>query len=371
MKKRQMILLPQINPRLFVLFFVSGESGLSWSIRDYSAPHGMAKYGPDGFRWTADQVRAMAAQAVDAPRHPTGDLNFWHQHTIECNQAHGIHLPEHTRTDVSVNPARAAAEPLARYPILNSWSLRALPKWKKDKDRTRILTSSISEDWVTWNFFQLLLELHPSDWFSILLAAAHWRNTGLVFPFPAAPLPKLSFWAPVASPRLYEESRRAAMKASGNPEWVARANDPRPVEGDSEIEVSLDRSEFLLYIEAKLMHDISPNVKRDPARNQIIRNIDCLLELAGDRTPIFWMLVRDIAPSRSYVQLMDAYRRDPSLLAAALPHRAPAEIARVARNMTILLWGDFKAGLSGPSTGAEMDAVRQEWERRIVDPGAE
>ena len=36
MKKRQMILIPQVNPSSFVFFYEMGNSGSSWSIRDYS-----------------------------------------------------------------------------------------------------------------------------------------------------------------------------------------------------------------------------------------------------------------------------------------------------------------------------------------------
>ena len=68
-----------------------------------------------------------------------------------------------------------------------------------------------------------------------------------------------------------------------------------------------------MYVEAKLGSDISMNTKYDPQRNQIVRNIDCLIENAGERLPIFWMLVRDEAPERAYVQLMKNYKADPSI----------------------------------------------------------
>ena len=38
-KKRQMILQPEVNPISLLLFFERGNSGASWSIRDYSVPN--------------------------------------------------------------------------------------------------------------------------------------------------------------------------------------------------------------------------------------------------------------------------------------------------------------------------------------------
>jgi hypothetical protein len=47
--------------------------------------------------------------------------------------------------------------------------------------------------------------------------------------------------------------------------------------------------------------------------NFIARNFDCLIANSRNRLPIFWMFVRDEAPDRAYVQLMMAYRSDPTL----------------------------------------------------------
>ena len=38
-RKRQMILLPEVNPMRLLLFLERGSFGASWSIRDYSAPN--------------------------------------------------------------------------------------------------------------------------------------------------------------------------------------------------------------------------------------------------------------------------------------------------------------------------------------------
>jgi hypothetical protein len=161
------------------------------------------------------------------------------------------------------------------------------------------------------------------------------------------------------------------MLASGNPEWASRATIPEPVEGSSEIDIVVEHDQFLVYVEAKLGSDISMGTTYDPQRNQIIRNIDCLIESAGDRTPIFWMLVRDEEPTRGYVQLMNNYGNDPRLLIRDLPHRDAETLKRIARNLTILLWSDFKELVCGPGSDPVKAAVKRELERRILRLPAE
>lgn len=103
-----------------------------------------------------------------------------------------------------------------------------------------------------------------------------------------------------------------------------------------------------------------------PQRNQIIRNIDCVIESAGDRTPMFWMLVRDEEPSRAYVQLMKTYKADPRLLLRDLPQRKAEALESIAENLTILLWSDFRELVCGAGWDEESTAVKQDLERRIL-----
>lgn len=252
------------------------------------------------------------------------------------------------------------------HPILNLSELMASPKGRKPHDMERIRCSPNSEDWVTWTFFQIMLRQHPERWWGHILAAARRRNAGLRFPFDDHSLPRLVLWSSVPAAAEYEAQSRIRMRNCGNAEWVLRASNPAPVEGNSEIDIALEHEEFLVYVEAKLGSDVSMSTSYDPQRNQIVRNIDCLLANAGSRLPIFWMVVRDEAPDRAYVQLMKSYQAEPALLARDLPHRDPARLNAVAQNLTILLWRDFAESLCGPGWDAECTAVKQELERRIL-----
>jgi hypothetical protein len=302
----------------------------------------------------------------------TDDLAFWHKQTEELNARYLGKLAP-TPAVVVVPPAKpagstnqpASASPSDAIPVLNLAQLLALPKGRKAQDMERILHSTNSEDWVTWNFFQVLLKQYPSGWWGHFVSAARRRNQNLNFPFDERSLPTPKLWNSVRAPSEYEAQSRFRMLESENPEWVARAKSPDPVEGPSEIDITFEHESFLVFVEAKLGSDISMSTTYDPQRNQIIRNIDCLIEKAGERIPIFWLLTRDEESARAYVQLTSGYKSEPDLLARYLPHRNGETLARIAQNLTILLWSDFAELVCCPGTDPEVNAVKRELERRI------
>jgi hypothetical protein len=328
-KKRRMMFVPEVNAKSFVFFFERGTSGTSWSIRDYSIRNRVKELGPHHFHWTADDIHEKANHSLDAPTVRTDDLAFWHEYTCKCNKQY-LQTPEpelpssdgqavSSSTSLStLPPSRPASQlqPIGSFPILNLPQLLALPKGRKTQDTERILHSPTSEDWVTWNFFQVMFQQYPTGWWAHLLSSARRRNPGLCFPLDDRSLPRPILWSSIPAPSEYEAQSRIRMQNSGNAEWVLRAGNPEPVEGNSEIDVSFEHDQFLVYVEAKLGSDISMDTKYDPQRNQIVRNIDCLIANSGDRIPMFWMLVRDEAPERAYVQLMNSYKAEPKLLAS-------------------------------------------------------
>ncbi len=252
------------------------------------------------------------------------------------------------------------------FPVLNLQQLLNLPKGLKRQDMKRILHSPNSEDWVTWNFFQIMLVRYPNDWWGHFISAVRRRNPDLAVTIDDRSSPTPSFWSTVPSPSEYETQSRDRMLNSENTEWESRAKVAEPVEGPSEIDIAFDHEQFLVYVEAKLGSDIAMNTKYDPQRNQIIRNIDCLIANAGNRKPIFWLLVKDETPARDYVQIMNTYKADPSLLFRDLPHRDAETLKGIAQNLTILRWSDFRELVCGPDLDAETAAVKQELERRIL-----
>jgi len=384
-KKRRMMFIPEVNSKSFIFFFEKGNTGTSWSIRDYSIRNRLKELGPRHFPWSADDIHQRAVHSIDAPTVSTDNLAFWHDFTAKCNeqylQTSDSHMPARVPADSSIStprnpsvqssfatptaPARPEPSSSSSFPVLNLPELMNSPKGRKPQDMERIFHSRNSEDWVTWNFFQILFQQYPKGWWGHIIGEVRRRNPELRFPFEDRSLPNPILWSSRPAPPQYEGQSRMRMENSGKREWILRAANPNPVEGNSEIDVVFDHDQFLVYAEAKLGSDISMDTTYDPQRNQIARNIDCLIENSGDRLPIFWMLVRDEASDRAYVQLMNAYKSDPTLLARDLPHRDQTVLNIVAQNLTILLWSDFSELVCGPGWDEESTAVKRELERRI------
>jgi hypothetical protein len=362
-RKRQMLLVPEINPESFLFFYEKGMSGYAYSLRHNSSPHHVSlRYARD-FPWTAGEIRAKAACIYDAPYLDVTRLNEWYEYTAALNRFHGL---DGSRAHNEPPPlCQERHIPSGEFPLLNLSALSALPKAAKTGDIRRMVESPQSEDWVTWNLITLLLMQHPDTWWKRLSACAIASNPELELPVVTAS-PRVRFWELVPSPRDYEVRHRECMRRSAIPSVAARSNDPRPVEGKSEIDLSLESDSLLIYAEAKLNADISMRTTYDPDRNQIVRNIDCLLEATQGRTPLFWMLVRDVSPARAYMQVIREYRAHPRTLASALPHRDPAVLEKLARGLTVIPWRAIVKDLCTPDASDDellLSVKREIWFR--------
>jgi hypothetical protein len=340
MRGRHLIFVPEINPSSFVFFYVMDDR--SYSIREYlNPPVEKVRYAAE-FPYTASEICRMANRPgnhfFEGMRHNTKDFRFWQETVMSLNSRFlgndRVEMP--TCQDFA---ARVTAVQ-SRYPLMNQDELMRLPKAAKRQDLERILQSKNSEDYVTWNVFQLL-QVYGNDWWRAWHALACAKNPLVAEELQAEARPEVKLWQTVQTPPAYEQASRRRMAASLNPEWVRRAADSSAVEGLSEIDIVLTGKHYVIYVEAKLGSDISTRTTYDPDRNQVVRNIDCLLESASGRTPFFWMITRDDAPSRSYTQVMGAYKTDVALLASALPHRKREVLEGVANRMTVFLWREL------------------------------
>jgi hypothetical protein len=219
--------------------------------------------------------------------------------------------------------------------MLNVEQLNRHAKAKKRGDLQRIFTSPGSEDYATWNVFQLLLRRPPKQWWPEFVALAERKVPGIAAELDPDDVPEVTLWDTVAAPTAYERASRDRMRQSSNPDTVQRSQQRDPVEGASEIDITLKGLTYLIYIEAKLHHDISTRTTHDAERDQISRNIDCLLENCGDRRPFFWMIVRDDGPGWLYTQRLDLLRKGTHKF---LPHRPQEVTGRVARGTALFLW---------------------------------
>jgi hypothetical protein len=337
--KRWFIYVPEINTNTFVFFFYRGSTGRSWSVRDYASGFPVPRRANE-FPWSADEVLLMAhregCHAVSVEAHPTEDVAWYQGHIRRLNDQY---LGGGLAMTIPAPPSEASLEP--KFPIADLRDLLAHPKARKTGDLRGVYESPQSEDWVTWTVARLLERRPVAEWWPELVRVA------MSVPEPPASVPssdqypRIDLWRPVRPPTAYEEASRARMGASKNPEWRARAEDPRPVEGRTEVDLVFDAPEYLIFVEAKLGSDISPRTNYDPERNQIVRNIDCVIEESGDRTPFFWMFVRDRAPKRLYSQLIDTYRSSPHELHRLLPHRDPSLLKEVAASIAVVTWREL------------------------------
>jgi hypothetical protein len=246
---------------------------------------------------------------------------------------------------------------IIRAAMPKKWVRSSLPKAQKRGDLQRMLHSENSEDYVTWNAFQLLGRTDSSKWWPKLLTLAGRCSLS------PDEHPTVHLWQTVDAPRAYEALSRERMRRTPNEAWRARSYSSAPVEGPSEIDIVFEGQSYLVFVEAKLGSDVSLSTTYDPERNQIVRNIDCLLEVCGRRTPVFWMLVRDKDQSRAYMQLMRTYR-DPAALRRGLPHRNIQQLTDIAENSAVVRWRDFIAMIPAIPEDRECAFVRLELDRR-------
>jgi hypothetical protein len=114
---------------------------------------------------------------------------------------------------------------------------------------------------------------------------------------------------------------------------------------------------FALFIEAKVLSDVSTVVSFDLFRNQIARNLDVLLEPSADlpeplhaRQPektLFSLLspgwFRERPYSRLYGFLYDEYTSSPSTIGRDLPHRTNVDWKDLARRIGWMTFEDIAA----------------------------
>lgn len=364
-KKRQMVYVPEVNASSFLFFF---ERSGSWSLRDYSVPHTVRETRPGDLGWSAEMVRRKTRHSFDAPTIDTSNLAHWHEYTRELNREvlhGGTPIPAEAGT---LPPAViSTAQKPAGYAVVNREELGLALQRRRASEPGRMVSSANSEDWVTWNVLNLLPVVLGDGWWEHVVTLARRANPDLErLDLGHAP-PSIEFWLRVASPADYEAASRARMRASTDPGVRDRSQNPSPVEGETEIDVAFLGRDVRIFVEAKLGSDISLRTTYDPERNQVARNIDCLIESDPAGTGLFWMFVRDTQDGRAYMQILDEYRRSPAGLARLVPHRDPEVLQRVLAGLAIIKWRD----LAQPILDAtdleypEFPEVREELARRI------
>lgn len=161
---------------------------------------------------------------------------------------------------------------------------------------------------MTWNVAQAL-QLW-TDWWSAVVDLAKERGSQ-AGDFPGLDgCPSVEHWSNGPSPRGCERASRKRMAQSGNAAWRARAANSRAVEGPTEVDVAVEGSGLLVFVEAKLGSDCSMSTTYAPLRNQIAWNIDCVIESADNREALCWMFVKERKLATRHAVEIEACRSD-------------------------------------------------------------
>ena len=145
------------------------------------------------------------------------------------------------------------------------------------------LGSENSEDAMTWNVFKTLEKSNPEIWFSEI--------------FPQIILDKdEQFIDPVL--RLWDK-------------YFPPLSRSIP-EGETHVDLSIETSNKLIFIEAKYKADISKKTKHDPNRDQIIRNIDVGTWAAKKRAKEFYFVLLTLKSNTYSIDKLHYYKSNPS-----------------------------------------------------------
>ena len=335
------------------------------------------RWDPEAKRWWTNKQEAAAKLAAYADSDTRARLEG-----TTPDDIHRDKVPDSSEmAEKRVDTTRAVTNKMQRgeasiaprsgkmYVLLDEEIFRKQRNAQQREFRHRVLHERGSSQRVTWNACRLLARGNSSAWWAHLVSLAKASNQHLLLPPGREEMPRLTLWELRPSPKTYLDASRTRMQNSGNAEWVKRSKSPMPVEGDSPIDIVLRSSQLLVYVITKWGYDISLHTKYDPARNQIARCIDCLIDQAqSDRlTPMLWMFVRDVRPNRAYSQLIQKYRSQPETLARELPHRRRSEVNEIAWNLSLIPWKEIVSAAAQilPSDDPSTRTAKEELLRRV------
>lgn len=87
MKKRQLVYVPKIEPNTFLFFNYRGDTGRSYSFRDYTVtPDPPRLTYAESYPYSADEILAMATWHFDADRISTKEVGYWREQIESRNR---------------------------------------------------------------------------------------------------------------------------------------------------------------------------------------------------------------------------------------------------------------------------------------------
>lgn len=120
------------------------------------------------------------------------------------------------------------------------------------------------------------------------------------------------------------------------------------LESPVELDVVLETPGVKVVIKAVYAKDIQTSTEADPARDELARCLDALLDCVTPRQEPYFLFVSDdyaheglYTSAMAYESLMPRYRDEPAFLAARLPHRSEGELAQLRGHIGWTTWADI------------------------------
>jgi hypothetical protein len=173
------------------------------------------------------------------------------------------------------------------------------------------LGSENSEDAMTWNVFKTLEKSNPECWFSEIFPQIILDKDEQFID------PMLKFWDKFFPPLLRSFP-----------------------EGSTQIDLTIETSNKLIFIEAKYKADISKNTKYDPNRDQIIRNIDVGSWAAKKRAKEFYFILLTLKTNTYSIDKLHYYKSNPSNIIEEIGsyRRDIKDYVAMCENIHVIYW---------------------------------
>lgn len=120
-------------------------------------------------------------------------------------------------------------------------------------------------------------------------------------------------------------------------------------EGNTEVDVSIQSSKTLIFVEAKYNSEIALRTSHSSVRDQIIRNIDVGTYCAWERKLGFYFILLASSKNWRSIERLNFYRKNPREIAQRLSHRSNDRnrLEQVAENLGLLTWERLEGLISG------------------------
>jgi len=180
------------------------------------------------------------------------------------------------------------------------------------------LGSENSEDAMTWNVFKTLEKSNPESWFSKIFPQIILDKDEQFID------PTLRFWDKYFPPLLRSFP-----------------------EGETHVDLTIETSNKLIFIEAKYKADISKNTKHEPNRDQIIRNIDVGSWAAKKRAKAFYFILLTLKSNTYSIDKLNYYKSNPSNIIEKIGsyRRDIKDYVALCENIHVIYWDQILTSL--------------------------